>query len=289
MKTSLSHLPDDKQDELKALTKVIVEKVPAEMVILFGSHARGDWVEDFQENTEYVSDYDILVITKGTKSAKADEKWWDLKKLVNGNDEQTSVSLIHHGIGFVNDKIERNEYFFVDILKEGIMLFDSENFGLSEPKAMSPGDRQKKAREQFEPWFNSANNFFEGFGFYFQKGEDNHSYYNNAAFELHQATERFYVTILLVFTDYKPKIHDIEVLGNQVEKLHSDFATVFPKNTPEKKRLFELLQKAYIDSRYNMNYKIEKEELEYLSDRVKLLKDLTERICNERIARFTEE
>jgi uncharacterized protein len=284
MKATLTHLPEEKQDELKALTKIILEKVPAEMVILFGSHARGDWVEDFQEHYEYVSDYDILVITKGRKSAKADEKWWDLKKLVNGNDEQTNVSLIHHGIGFVNDKIERNQYFFVDILKEGVMLFDSGKYKLSEPKAMNPAERQRKAKEQFEPWFKNANSFLRTFGFNFGEGD-----FAVAAFQLHQATERYYTTILLVFTDYKPKIHDIKELGNQVEKLHSDFAAVFPKNTPEKKRLFELLQKAYIDSRYNMNYKIEKEELEYLSDRVKLLKDLTERICNERIARFTEE
>jgi HEPN domain-containing protein/predicted nucleotidyltransferase len=284
LKTTLSHLPEDKQDELETLTKVIVEKVPAEMVILFGSHARGDWVEDFQENTEYVSDYDILVITKGRKSAKADEKWWNLKKMVNSIDGQTSVSLIHHGIGFVNDKIEQNQYFFVDILKEGIMLFDSGKFKLSEPKAMNPGERQKKAKEQFEPWFESASHFFESFNFQFEK-----NWFKDSAFMLHQTTERFYVTILLVFTDYKPKIHDIAELGNQVEKLHPDFAAVFPKNTPEKKRLFELLQKAYIDSRYNMNYKIEKEELEYLSERVKLLKELTERICNERIAQFMNE
>jgi hypothetical protein len=38
-----------------------------------------------------------------------------------------------------------------------------------------------------------------------------------------------------------------------------------------------------------MNYKIEKDELEYLGERVKLLKVLTERICNERIAQFTQE
>jgi predicted nucleotidyltransferase/HEPN domain-containing protein len=288
LKTSLSHLPEDKQEELKTLTKVIVEKVPAEMVVLFGSHARGDWVEDFQEHTEYVSDYDILVITKGRKSAKADEKWWDLKKVINSRDEQTNVSIIHHGIGFVNNAIEQNQYFFVDILKEGILLFDSGNFTLSEPRNMKPVERQKKATNSFQQWFKSASLFLEGFGFYFQKGDDDLDYYKNAAFELHQATERYYVAVLLVFTDYKPKIHDIEILGKQVEKLHSEFATVFPKNTPEKKRLFELLQKAYIDSRYNMNYKIEKEELEYLSERVKLLKDLTERICNERIAQFTE-
>jgi HEPN domain-containing protein/predicted nucleotidyltransferase len=284
MKTSLSHLPEDKQKELETLTKIIVEKVPAEMVILFGSHARGDWVEDYQQHTEYVSDYDILVITKGRKSAKADKKWWDLKERVNSsNGEQPNVSLIHHGIGFVNDKIEQNQYFFVDILKEGIMLFDSGKFKLSEPKAMNAEQRHRKAKEQFEPWFKSANSFLKTFTFSLEEND-----FNIAAFLLHQATERFYVTILLVFTDYKPKIHDIKELGNQVEKLHSAFGTVFPKNTPEEKRLFELLQKAYIDSRYNMNYKIEKEELEYLSDRVKLLKELTERICNERIAQFTE-
>jgi predicted nucleotidyltransferase/HEPN domain-containing protein len=284
MKTSLSHLPKDKQEELETLTKIIVEKVPAEMIILFGSHARGDWVEDFQENTEYVSDYDILVITKDRKSARDDKKWWDLNKIINSNDEQTSVTIIHHSIGFVNDKIEGNQYFFVDILKEGIMLFDSGKVKLSEPKNMNSEERQKKAIEQFEPWFESANLFCETAFIQIEK-----TWFKNAAFELHQATERFYVTILLVFTDYKPKIHDIEKLGSLVEKLHSSFAAVFPKNTPEEKRLFELLQKAYIDSRYNMNYKIEKVELEYLADRVKLLKDLTKRICSERIAQFTQE
>jgi predicted nucleotidyltransferase/HEPN domain-containing protein len=280
MKTTLSHLPNDKQEELKTLTKIIIEKVPAEMVILFGSHARGDWVEDYQENTEYVSDYDILVITKDRKSAKDGEKWWDLSKKLNGNEENTRTTIIQHSIGFVNDKIERNEYFFVDILREGIMLFDSGKFKLSEPKDMNPEERQKKAKDQFEPWFSSANEFLD------IDADLAKSHFKKAAFLLHQATERYYAAILLVFTDYKPKIHDIEKLGNQVEKLHSAFGTVFPKNTPEEKRRFELLQKAYIDSRYNMNYKIEKEELEYLSDRVKVLKELTERICNERIAQF---
>ncbi len=46
-------------------------------------------------------------------------------------------------------------------------------------------------------------------------------------------------------------------------------------------------KKAYIDARDNKNYKIEKEELKYLGSRVTLLRDLTERICRERIAQFT--
>ncbi len=289
MKTTLSHLPKSKQDQLKALTQIVLDKVPAEMIILFGSYARGEWVEDYQEKYEYVSDFDILVITKDRISAKRDKKWRKLDKELAGNKDITRTSIIQHSIGFVNDKIETNSYFFVDILKEGILLFDSENFKLSEPKSMNPEERQKKAKGHFGNWFTSASHFLEGFEMYFQKGEDNLTYYKEAAFLLHQTTERLYTSILLVFTDYKPKIHDIEELGNQVGKLHPDFATVFSRSTPDEERLFQLLRKAYIDARYEIHYKIEKAELEYLGERVKLLKELTERICNKRIAQFTKE
>jgi HEPN domain-containing protein/predicted nucleotidyltransferase len=281
MKTSLSHLPEDKQEELKTITQIILSKVSAEMIILFGSHARGDWVEDYQETYEYVSDFDILVITKDRRAAKGQKKWRELDKELTANEDITKTNIIQHSVWFVNDKIERNYYFFVDILKEGIMLFDSGNFSLSEPKIMNPEERKKKASSAFEHWFESANRFFETAYIHIEK-----IWFKEAAFNLHQATERYYSTILLVFTDYKPRTHDIEELGKQVEKLHHDFVTVFPKKTAEEARLFKLLRKAYIDARYEINYKIEKAELEYLRDRVKLLKDLTERICNERIAQF---
>lgn len=283
MKTSLSHLPQHKQDELRSLTDIILAKVPAEIIILFGSYARGEWVEDYQEKYEYVSDFDILVITKDRISAKQGKIWWDLNKEISENKYITRTSIIQHSIGFVNDKVERNHYFFADILKEGIILFDSGRFKLSEPKDMKLEERRKKAEDLFRVWFTSANHFFETFIFQFEN-----NWFKEAAFLLHQTTERYYVCILLVFTDYKPKIHDIDILGKQAEKLHPGFGTVFPKTSPEENRLFELLRKAYIDSRYDLNYKIEKSDLEYLKNRVRLLRELTERFCNERITTFTE-
>ncbi|MFV0251448.1 MAG: nucleotidyltransferase [Rickettsia aeschlimannii] len=53
--------------------------------------------------------------------------------------------------------------------------------------------------------------------------------------------------------------------------------------TPEQKECFELLQKAYVDARYDKNYKIIKEQLLYLIDRVEKLKEITERIYTARI------
>ncbi|WP_269077796.1 nucleotidyltransferase [Rickettsia felis] len=58
---------------------------------------------------------------------------------------------------------------------------------------------------------------------------------------------------------------------------------VFPIATPEQKECFELLQKAYVDARYNKNYKITKEQLLYLIDRIEKLKQITEKICLEKI------
>ena len=103
--------------------------------------------------------------------------------------------------------------------------------------------------------------------------------YAMAAFLLHQATENLYSTALLVLTTYKPRGHDIENFGKLAASLEPIFNTVFPTDTAEHKRLFELLKNAYVDARYKMNYKITKEELEWLSGRVKKLQALTEEVC----------
>ncbi|GAA4736890.1 nucleotidyltransferase domain-containing protein [Flavisolibacter ginsenosidimutans] len=46
MKKSLAHLPESKQQELQRITQLIVETVNPEKIILFGSYATGNWVED---------------------------------------------------------------------------------------------------------------------------------------------------------------------------------------------------------------------------------------------------
>lgn len=239
MKSSLSHLPQHKQTELRSITEIVLNKAPPEMIILFGSYARGEWVEDYQEKYEYVSDFDILVVTKDRTSAKRGKIWWDLDRNLAENNGITKASIIQHSIGFVNDKIERNYYFFVDILKEGILLFDSGNFQLSEPKSMNSEERHTKAKEQFEHWFDTANGFLKTFRFNFQEND-----FKIAAFTLHQATERYYSAILLVFTDYKPKTHDIEDLGAQVGKLHPNFTTVFPKKYGRRKTIVRTSEKS---------------------------------------------
>jgi len=131
MKKSLIHLPQYKRDELKRIVKIIRRQFPsAHMIILFGSYARGRWVEDtYTEGHityEYISDFDILVLTRLKKTANNFSKQSTVDNLIIQHKAiKTPVSVIYHSVGQVNNRLKEGRYFFSDIKKEGILLYDS--------------------------------------------------------------------------------------------------------------------------------------------------------------------
>jgi predicted nucleotidyltransferase/HEPN domain-containing protein len=293
MKTTLTHLPTHKQAELKAIVSALIPRyVEVEMIILFGSYARGNWVEDkYVENGttyEYKSDYDLLIVLGKNGQANSETLTHNIDTKLKELKLGTWVHPIYHGIEFVNHELGEGNYFFGDIKKEGILLFTSNRYQLADKRDMSAQEVQAIAQRDFDNWSKSASMFFEDFESNFMKAKKDADYLKQAAFLLHQATERYYGTIQLVFTAYKPKTHDIEVLGHLAKACDMEFSKVFPMGTFEQRQRFELLRKAYVDARYNMDYTISKEDLDYLSERVSMLRDLTERICKEKIANFTK-
>src|SRR5262245_33388322 len=73
MKTSLDHLPETKRAKLAALVAIYREALPKGLLVLFGSHARGDWVDD--DETGHRSDFDLLAVVRDPKQA-ADLALW---------------------------------------------------------------------------------------------------------------------------------------------------------------------------------------------------------------------
>jgi len=286
MKASLQKLPKRKRDELCIINDMIREIDGVEQIILFGSYARGDWVEELGQNGyyKYQSDFDLLIIVDDKKLARKREKWDKLENRIYRSDSiKTPVSIISHNIQYVNQKLSEGHYFFSDIKKEGVLLYDSKNFELAKAREKTAEERQKKAVKYFDNWFNSANDFFEGYDFYLKKEK-----YKKAAFLLHQTAECFYTAILMVFTDYRPKTHDIELLGKLAAAIETKLVTVFPKGTDEEKRRFELLKSAYVEARYDENYSITREELEWLGKRVSKLQKLAASICKKKLKSVTK-
>ena len=284
LKTSIAHLPETKQTELNIITKLVTAKFPdVDRIILFGSFATGKWVEDEHiingVTYEYQSDYDILIIIGSNEKAASETYTESITVAVDDLNFKTPASIIYHSIDFVNKKIHEGNYFFNEIRVQGILLYNSGKYNLANKGKLNSAEVKANAIRDFESWFGSANNFYTSFDHSYSLG-----HLKEAAFHLHQATERYYHTILLVFIGYKPKTHDIDKLGKKAIRFSPAFAEIFPRKTTEEKRLFLLLKKAYIDSRYDMDYVISKEDLHYLSERVKMLRDLTQEICTKRIS-----
>jgi len=282
MKKSLKHLPKLKQQELQKIIIAILKSCKqVEKIILFGSYARGDYKEakDLKENkkTGHISDYDILVVTEKKKFTDKFSSWNKTEKLKL----TAPVRVIAHDIESLNIKLAEGQYFFTDIKKEGIILFDSKKYKLANKRKLKPSEKQRIAQDYFEHWFERSESFFK-----------HHSYamfdrdYKTAAFNLHQTAEHAYKTILLVFANYNPKEHFLWLLGQRTAKYHHDLKTFFPKKNQKDKDRFKLLDEAYIGGRYDPTYRISKEDLQILAKDVKKLLKLTEEICKKKIANF---
>ena len=75
MKTDISFLPENKQQELITISTLLHEMCnDIEMLILYGSYARNEYKEakDLKPNrwSGHISDYDILVVTGKQKTAQ---------------------------------------------------------------------------------------------------------------------------------------------------------------------------------------------------------------------------
>jgi len=285
VKTSIAHLPEQKQEELRRIVEIVREAADVEMVILFGSYAAGTWVEEpgpDPRTFEYQSDYDVYVLTGERRTAKKGKLWAGVEQRLR-REVRTPVQLLAESIGAFDSYVREGRYFYVDIRREGIVLYGTGRQVLSEPRELSGEERWARAEEEFEYWFGSACEFLIDYRAALNRGS-----HAKAAFELHQAVERFYSAVLLVYTNYKPKLHDIEKLGALASGHAPELLPVFPRGTSEEGRLFDLLRRAYVEARYDKGYRATREELEWLAGRVDVLRGIVENVCRRRMGEYGE-
>jgi len=296
MKISLPEKSKSHEETILTIRDIILKtyKDRIAFIILFGSFARGDWVHDkYVENGivyEFASDYDFLIVTNTNKQGtgySAINLKYDLEKKLKLFGQPYKVhtpSIIVEPVERLNKELEKGQYFFSDIKKQGICLFDSKEFKLKEAKELSKEERRQISKDYFEQWFESGKSFLEGSKFYFQKihSEGSRSKQvslNNSAFILHQATESLFNCALLTLTGYKPKTHDLLELNKLCSSQSKQFLNIFPTKDESQKHCFDLLRKAYIEARYSKDYVITEEELKYLIERVEGLKKVSDTVC----------
>jgi predicted nucleotidyltransferase/HEPN domain-containing protein len=296
MKTGLDHLPEGKQRELASVVRILFEEFQAVTarasqqwkkvgrilkVVLYGSYARGDWVDD--PIGGYKSDYDILVVVSDDRLTDVVDFWSVaddrlMRETSISQSLSAPVNFIVHSHSDVNGQLDRGRPFFVDIVEHGVALYEAEGFAFSTPRKLPEEEARAEAEQYFNEWFPSAGEFLI-------HGQDAaaRGWSNKAAFELHQAAERLYHCVLLVLTLYSPKSHKLNFLRSQAEQIAPALIEAWPRDGKLERRSFELLRQAYVNARYSPHYKISARELTWLIDRVATLQKLVERVCRERL------
>lgn len=302
MQTSLDHLPANKQRELERVKAIIFEefedalalakhgwkkKGRIEKIILYGSYARGGWVDEPHTAKGYRSDFDLLVIVNDKRLTDRVDYWLKLddrlmRELAIDKTLRTPVNFIVHTLQEVNDGLAHGRYFFMDVAKDGIALYEADNRALHKPKPKTPEQALAMAKEYFEEWYPAALRRFEIAKFDIQRG-----FLKDAAFDMHQATERLYHCVLLVCTFYTPHVHNLGFLRTQAERIDRRLVDAWPRELRTDRRRFEKLKEAYVKARYSKHYRISEEELTWLSACVEELGSIVQTLCAERIAELS--
>ncbi len=193
----------------------------------------------------------------------------------------THPQFVNYGIDDFNHALSKAHYFETEIKRDGIILFDSGAYKLARRKKLNFKEIKERAQKYYDDKFGRAKQFLKGVTFYCEDGD-----YNMASFHLHQSAENFLRTIPITFILYGHKSHDLSELMNAAKKHTPEIFKAFPRDTPEEKRLFDLLQRAYIESRYNPDFEITKADIDALLPKIELLRDVVEQVCNERLVYY---
>ncbi|HEX8444404.1 MAG TPA: HEPN domain-containing protein [Allosphingosinicella sp.] len=303
MRTDLDHLPPAKQRELERAVQILMaefEQVTARAtqpwrrngkiykIILFGSYARNDWVDEPENG--YQSDFDLLIVVSHRDLTEIADYWYVAEdKILRDRAIGRPVNIIVHSIDEVNQALKRGEYFWVDIVREGIALYELPQHELAVPMPASPRDAFELASGYLEEWLPATGRSLATAETQSMQGADALGWRKDAAFTLHQATERAYACFLLVRTLYFPRSHNIKFLRSLAEDSEPRLIEAWARATKLDRRRFELLKRAYVEARYSASYAIETTDLEALSASVRRLRDIVEEVARERIEQLRAE
>lgn len=200
------------------------------MIILYGSYARNTYVElDIRRDygggkIQYMSDYDILVVSKkrlGSRTVTVSSRVKSsFLKNKNAN-TQTRPSIINESITKFNNALSEGRYFYVDILTEGIVLYDSGECQLATPCELNYSEILQIAKEYYRAKLHKAKRHYAHYKTDYLDKE-----YTYCTFDLHQTVEHLIKAIPLVFILYGHKEHELDTI---------DEDTIWNKNLLELK------------------------------------------------------
>ncbi|GAA3934387.1 hypothetical protein GCM10022209_31050 [Chitinophaga oryziterrae] len=215
--------------------------------------------------------YDFLIITN-------DEEQRAHYEIIEIAEQQAfplgcDTTIIVQQLNAANKALENGSRFISTVYRKGVMLYSGDGIPLSTPPNESDISVLKNLIE--DNWhirFGMSRRFLKTANYCLDNGWN-----EQTIFDLHQSVEHACVAIIRAYTGFRPTTHNLSRLLDLICNFSQELATLFPRQTKEETYLFNTLNRAYSEARYNEKYTVTTEIAKILIGRVTTLLDLAEK------------
>lgn len=299
MKRGIEHLPIAERPELERIIAMILEefedvislaqrewKAGARIakIVLYGSRARGEGVDEHHTHVGKHSDWDLIVIVDDERLTNRNRYWQTVAERLSREYQITHrlrspAQFLVYTMERINKSLESGRYFFLDFLRDGIIVYETDESEFLQPRPLSVSRSYAMSQEYFNDWFSDALEYYDDYDSNIRRGR-----LKKAAVELHQCVEGLYHTVLLTYTLYTPHSRNIVELRSAAEKVVPELIAAWPRELQKDRDAFENLQLAYVKSHYPRDYHITEDQLGWLGEHARVLIDLVRASCENHLA-----
>ncbi|MCK9404102.1 MAG: HEPN domain-containing protein [Chitinophagaceae bacterium] len=259
-------------DEYVQLSKSVLKAVCAEKIFLLGStnadrRTQNIFTSAPVQKTSVEHYYILVLVLRNRENSNTTLQ----EKIESMCASFTSVTAFVADFEQFNEWLLKGHLFASRVYSNAVCLFDNLSTKLNEPGII---DREAVKNENeiiFCQGINKVQEFLAGADLYRIRKQN-----QLTAFMLHQATEHALLTILQLHTGLSVTTHNLDKLLRFCSLVSSNVADIFRRHIAEDNRMFQLLQKAYIESRYRSTYQITQTDLLNLTDKIRRLQTLVQ-------------
>lgn len=252
------------------LTDVIVKTADPDVVFLLGTALHRKRSESiFHESAPYsqqLSDCTLLILLSNLTNKELHE-WQD--KIENHCSSLMLVTTLVLETSTFVEWLQAGLPFALSVWQRAPVLYDAGRICREDFTGTEASINNKEVAKQWQEGLSKAKEFLAGAELYRVRKQ-----HKMAAFMLHQSAEQALRALLKAGTGYHANTHSIDRLLRYGSLVAHQLPEIFPRQTEQDKRLFNLLQKAYIDTRYKEDYKITDEELLTLTGKIRRVHEI---------------
>jgi len=238
--------------------------------------------------------YKIYILKNGGNTSTSPDTYIDLLIIVPDNENILSTELAPvfeiaclkhprvccslHSADKVQAAMARGNIFYTMNCIDKNLVYDDERLSLPVTTNRALRNLKLQAEVAFTLSFKKALFFYQSAVFI----QENHSE-PIVAFYLHQSIELTYRSILRSLNGYYKKTHVIRSLKDLACRCAPQLNAVLPDNTKHEKHLLDVLENAYLNSRYDNQYTIDDDDLRILFERTKRVLDTAQEMIEQTI------